>query len=208
MLPMALPLFVVPRLVAVHLTHRLTGRALLTIGLALVGSGMLWLAFAVPSFQFGTLLGGMLLAGMGAGILNGETAKVSMSAIPPERAGMGSGVGGTIRFTGIVIGFAALGAILFGRVAATVTTALPAWPPADSAALIHSIAAGDLAAVHPDLHALALRSFGNGFQAMLFTTAAVAALASLACWLLIRSADTATIARQRRVEAAQPLSAE
>src|SRR6185369_6974199 len=53
MLPMALPLFVVPRLVAVHLTHRLTGRALLTIGLALVGTGMLWMAFAVPAFAFG-----------------------------------------------------------------------------------------------------------------------------------------------------------
>lgn len=208
MLPMALPLFVVPRLVAIYLTHRLTGRALLTIGLALVGAGMLWLAFAVPSFEFGALLGGMLLAGMGAGILNGETAKVSMSAIPPERAGMGSGIGGTIRFTGIVVGFAALGAILFSRVAATVTAALPAWPPADSAALIHSIAAGDLAGVDPDLHGLALRSFGNGFQAMLFTAAAIAALASLASWLLIRATDTATITRQRQVAAAQPLSAE
>lgn len=208
MLPMALPLFVVPRLVAVHLTHRLTGRALLTIGLALVGAGMLWLAFAVPAFDYPALLGGMLLAGTGAGILNGETAKVSMSAIPPERAGMGSGIGGTIRFTGIVVGFAALGAILFAQVAATVGAALPGWSPTDSAALIHSIAAGDLAAVHPDLHGLALRSFGNGYQAILFAAAAVAAIASLSSWLLIRSADTATIARHLRIEATQPLSAE
>ena len=43
---------------------------------------------------------------------------------------------------------------------------------------------------------------------MLFTAAAIAALAALASWLLIRSADTATIARHRRVEAARPLSAE
>lgn len=207
MLPMALPLFVVPRLVAVHLTHRLTGRALLTIGLALVGAGMLWLAFTAPSFHYPALLGGMLLAGIGAGILNGETAKVSMSAIPPERAGMGSGIGGTIRFTGIVVGFAALGTILFARVAATVATSLPA-STADRAALIHSIVAGDLAAVPPELRGLALLSFGHGYQAILFAAAAVAVLAAVSSWLLIRAADTATVARHLRVEAAHPLSAE
>jgi hypothetical protein len=40
MLPIAIPLFLMPRVVAAQLTHRLTGRALLTIGLCLVSAGL------------------------------------------------------------------------------------------------------------------------------------------------------------------------
>ena len=40
MLPMAAPLFIVPRLVAKHISHRFSGRAMLTLGLALVAAGM------------------------------------------------------------------------------------------------------------------------------------------------------------------------
>jgi small neutral amino acid transporter SnatA (MarC family) len=36
MLGLALPLFIVPRIVTTHLSHRLSGRTLLTAGLALV----------------------------------------------------------------------------------------------------------------------------------------------------------------------------
>ena len=55
---------------------------------------------------------GMLVTGCGAGLLNGETAKVSMSVIPPERGGMASGISGTFRFVGLVIGITGLGAVL------------------------------------------------------------------------------------------------
>ncbi len=46
-----------------------------------------------------------------------------MTVIPAERAGMASGVSGTVRFTGIVIGFAALGVVLFSRISLAVATA-------------------------------------------------------------------------------------
>jgi hypothetical protein len=52
---------------------------------------------------------GMVVIGCGAGLLNGETAKVSMSVIPPERGGMASGIGGTLRFVGLVTGITGLG---------------------------------------------------------------------------------------------------
>jgi hypothetical protein len=37
-------------------------------------------------------------------LLNGKTARVSMSVIPPERGGMASGISGTLRFIGLVTG--------------------------------------------------------------------------------------------------------
>lgn len=201
MLPMAVPLFVVPRIVAAHLTHRFSGRGLLTTGLATIGVGLTWLGIACPQFDYPSMVGGLLIAGIGAGILNGETAKVSMSVIPPERAGMASGISGTVRFSGIVVGFAALGAILFHTVSQSLEAGLAAGSSADALNLTRSIAAGDLSggahalASNTDLHQLALHSFGSGYQAILFVAAGITLTASVLAWLLVRSADTAPTPR-------------
>jgi hypothetical protein len=48
---------------------------------------------------------GMPVTGLGAGMLNGDVVKVGMSVVPPERAGVASGISGTVRFSGIVVGF-------------------------------------------------------------------------------------------------------
>ncbi|WP_397452424.1 MFS transporter [Pseudomonas sp. NA-150] len=185
MLPLAVPLFVVPRITASYLTHRFSGRALLTLGLLIISGGLFWLGITAPSFDYRAMVGGLLLAGTGAGILNGETAKVAMSAIPPERAGMASGISGTVRFSGIVVGFATLGAILFHRVGANVASGLSG-SLVDPLALTRSIAAGDLSS-----GPLALTSFGAGYQAILFVACGLALTAALLTWLLVRSADTA-----------------
>lgn len=54
----------------------------------------------------------MLIAGIGAGLLNGETVKVLGGTVSPERAGMAAGLASTTRFIGILIGVAELDAIL------------------------------------------------------------------------------------------------
>ena len=89
---------------------------------------------------YGPLIGGMLLAGIGAGLLNGETTKVGMTVISRERSGMASGVSGTVRFSGLVIGIAAL----YGRVAAAETATRPQVPAPDRLALVCDITAGHL----------------------------------------------------------------
>ncbi|WP_158812134.1 MFS transporter [Beijerinckia sp. L45] len=201
MLPMAVPLFLVPRIVAAALTHRLSGRALLTMGLGLVALGLLWMAFEANRFDYRAMLGGMLIAGTGAGILNGETAKVGMTVVTPERAGMASGVAGTVRFSGIVIGFAALGAILFSRVSASVFGALRDAPQVARLSLVRRVMAGDLTGAYDGvapnavLHDLASRSFGAGYQAILLVASAIAAIAAILSWLLVGSAETAPVQR-------------
>lgn len=200
MLPIAIPLFVVPRLVAAHLTHRLSGRTLLTIGLSLIAAGLAWVGLEIPQLRYMPLLPGLLLMGIGAGLLNGETAKVSMSAIPPERAGMASGISGTLRFSGIVIGFAVFGAILFARIADQVTAGLPAASEVDAPTLIHAIGTGNLSGFNaPALHELALNSFGAGYQSVMYVAACFALVAAVLAWTLISSADTA--AADHRVRA-------
>jgi EmrB/QacA subfamily drug resistance transporter len=211
MLPMAVPLFLVPRLVVRYLTHRIDGRTLLSIGLLLVGLGVFWMGLVATAFHYSSMLAGMLLAGIGAGILNGEIAKVGMSVIPPERAGMAAGVGGTVRFTGIVVGFAALGAVLFQVVTTTLRVLLPGSSDIERAAIAQHVVAGDLAgagAMKEGLQGFAMESFGAGYQAVFFAAAAVATFAAVASWLLIRSAETAPVQRHARSGEVVPLPVE
>jgi EmrB/QacA subfamily drug resistance transporter len=210
MLPLALPLFIVPRIVTTRLAHRLSGRALLTLGLMLVSAGLAWMGLVAPRLDGSAMLPGMLLAGIGAGLLNGETTKVGMIVIPPERAGMASGVSGTMRFTGIVIGFAALGVVLFGRIAAAVETALPMGGAEVRQELARKIASGDfVTSPLPGLSAEALRRlatdcFGLGYQALLLSAAAIAGSAALATWCLVRALDTRPIGRPAERRLAPP----
>jgi EmrB/QacA subfamily drug resistance transporter len=212
MLPMALPLFIVPRIVTMQLSHRLTGRALLASGLAIVSAGLVWMALAAGSLDNRSILAGMLLTGIGAGMLNGETTKVGMTVIPPERAGMASGISGTVRFTGIVIGFAALGVVLFSRIASVITAALPSLGEEARLGFIREVASGNLAATgvtslsETDLHTLALKSFGQGYEALLLAGAGLTGIAAIAVWLLVRASDTQPIASAKAPHASPRLA--
>jgi EmrB/QacA subfamily drug resistance transporter len=201
MLPMALPLFIVPRIVNAQLSHRLTGRTLLTMGLALVSAGLASLSLAAGALDYRLMLAGMLATGLGAGLLNGETTKVGMTVIPPERAGMASGISGTMRFTGIVIGFAALGVVLFSRISAAIATALPALDENNRQGFIREIASGNLsgsgtASYSAELHTLALKSFADGYAALFAASAGFCLVAAIITWLLVRDSDTAPIAKR------------
>lgn len=199
MLPMVLPLFIVPRVVSRHLAHRLSGRALLTLGLFIVCIGLLWLAAVVRGLAYVPLVGGMLVIGVGAGLLNGETTKVGMTVIPRERSGMASGVSGTVRFTGLVVGIAALGVVLYSRVSAVIADNLPDVAASDRQALVRLIVAGhpseaalpghDRAAVH----ALALASFAEGYRWLLLFAAVTMAVSAILTWRLVSADETPPI---------------
>ena len=203
MLPMALPLLFVPRIVTVQLSHRLTGRTLLTIGLALVSIGLAFVALVTGNGDYRWMLVGMLITGLGAGLLNGETTKVGMTVIPPERAGMASGISGTMRFTGIVIGFAALGVALFSRISSVITTALPAVDSTARFEFIREVASGNLSGngltstATPALRALALESYTKGYATLFAIAAALCLVATVLTWWLVRDADTQPIAKRQ-----------
>jgi EmrB/QacA subfamily drug resistance transporter len=192
MLPLAAPLFVVPRITTRLLVYWFSGRALLCGGMALTAAGLAWMSLETERHAYLPMLGGMLTAGLGAGVLNGEIQRVGMSVIPPGRAGMASGVSGTVRFSGMVIGFAALGAVLSAAISAGVDAAQPSLPAAARLALSHKIAAGNLSS-DAAAHALALRVFCSGYSALLLASALVTALAALLGWRLVRAAETAPL---------------
>jgi hypothetical protein len=196
MLPMVIPLFIVPRIVASYLAYRWSGRALLTLGLLLVCLGLFWFAAVVRELAYGPMIGGMLLTGIGAGLLNGETTKVGMTVIPKERSGMASGVSGTVRFSGLVIGIAALGAVLYGGVTDAVRRALPEADAADALRLVQDVTSGQFAgAALPGHDAAAIRaiaegSFASGYQWLFLAAALFMMVSTLLTWRLVSAAET------------------
>jgi EmrB/QacA subfamily drug resistance transporter len=197
MLPLAVPLFGVPRIVSGYLDHRVSGRMLLVSGLLLVAVGLSGAALQIQAFNFDCIFVPILIASTGAGILNGQIAKIGMTVIPVDRAGMASGVSGTMRFSGIVVGFTALGALLFSRIRADVERGLPALAGHDMLDITRFIANGNLASAaslisaHRGAVSLARTSLGYGYEGVLFAASAVAFVASALCWLLISEDETA-----------------
>jgi len=201
MMPFALPLFFVPRVGAI-LARNMSGRAILTIGLCIVACGNLSTALVVlagGSLNF--LCIGMLITGCGAGLLNGETTKVSMTVIPPERSGMASGIGGTLRFVGLVLGITCLGAILASEtrrqfVRAVANEGLPRLDAQTIELIISHIVAGDIGgsavpSVKDQVIYVARNSFELGFSSVLFAAAAIAAFCAVLTYLLVDVWETA-----------------
>jgi EmrB/QacA subfamily drug resistance transporter len=203
MLPFALPLFLCPR-IAASLSNRISGRDLLALGLAIVAVGNLATAAMVAAhLAYGFVAIGMLITGCGAGLLNGETAKVSMSVIPPERGGMASGISGTLRFVGVVTGLTGLGVVLASQTERHFVDGASALPLSGSDAhqTVARIIAGDIsgvAAQSPEpvraaLAELARVSFASGFTLVLVAAGVTAALAAALTFAFISPAETAPV---------------
>jgi EmrB/QacA subfamily drug resistance transporter len=203
MLPFALPLFLCPR-IAASLSARMSGRDLLALGLAIVAIGNLATAAMVAAhLAYGFVAIGMLITGCGAGLLNGETAKVSMSVIPPERGGMASGISGTLRFVGLVTGITGLGVVLASQTEKHFVGGASALPLSGSDAhqIVARIVAGDISGAagqtaEPFRSAfaeLAHVSFASGFTLVLLAAGVTAALAAALTFGFVSPVDTAPI---------------
>jgi EmrB/QacA subfamily drug resistance transporter len=97
--------------IAGRLSARVPTRLLIGPGFVLIGIGLLLMHGLSPASDWTALLPGMIVAGVGAGLVNVPLASTAVAVVEPERAGMASGVNATFRQVGIATGIAALGAI-------------------------------------------------------------------------------------------------
>ena len=119
--------------VAGRLTDKIGGKYILMLGLFLFGGGMGWVALeATTTSTWYAFLPALIVAGIGMGCVFAPMVTVAMRNIDPRMAGAASGVLNTVRQVGLVIGTAAVGALLQNRLvssmnsqAATRATALP-----------------------------------------------------------------------------------
>jgi EmrB/QacA subfamily drug resistance transporter len=200
MLPFALPMFLTP-LLGAGLARHYSGRTLLTVGLmtTLIGNLLLWV-LAHFSLRYPAFLFGMLIAGAAAGLLNSETAKVMQGAVPAQRAGMAGGLTATTRFVGLLVGIAALGAIL-AHVASRsfIASGVAAGLDSEKAAeLSKHVTSGDVRgivgtvpeALRTSIGQIGNAAFANGFAAATLLAAAIAAAMALLTLVLVRRGET------------------
>jgi EmrB/QacA subfamily drug resistance transporter len=184
MLPFALAMLIFPQ------AGRLLGRRLqpyhiLALGLAIVALGDGLIGWAASRHLAAMVALGMAVLGSGGGLLNGETQKAIMGSVPPHRAGMASGLSTTTRFSGILLGFAGLGAVLAGAAKPILVAGAcrPGGPLcADAAGFADRVVAGDAAraitmlpaGAHDAAVALARDGYGHGFGIALYGASGLA----------------------------------
>ena len=183
-LPITVASFVVAP-VAGQLLNRIPARVFFGVGLTLVGTGLLLMRGLTPSSHWTALLAGFIIAGAGIGMTNPAIASTAVGVVPPEKAGMGSGINNTFRQVGIATGVAGLGAIF----QSSIQSHLPASAPSGASQGIasagpHVAAPGGPAAVHA-----ATSAFVTSLNELFLIGAIVAFSAAALGLLLTRQRD-------------------
>jgi len=196
MLPFALPMFIVPRVV-VRLARAWSSKGILVFGLAVTTVANAVLAMlSVAQAGYAAMALGMVLAGIGAGLLNGETAKAVQGTLPAHQSGMASGISATLRFSALLIGVAALGAVLSAVTANSVHAAPALWglDPKTAWEAAKQFAAGDgvgalhgISSEHRGEATMALRqAFAGGFSVTAWTASAIGMTTCCLTLMLLR----------------------
>jgi predicted MFS family arabinose efflux permease len=193
-LPLSLISFVVAP-ISGRLSARVPIRALMGSGMLLVGLALMLMRGLTASSGWTALLAGFIVSGIGVGLVNAPLASTAVSVVPPQRAGMGSGINSTFRQVGIATGTAGLGA-LFQHLLASRAEGPLARVPAEA-----------LAQGRPPIPGAAARheylALFTGALNDLFLIAAIVAFAGgVLAFALIRQRDF--VASQAAVPAAAP----
>jgi len=118
-LPFAVANFIVAPM-AGWLSSRIGPKWVVTSGMLLEAISIFWAAKLIqPETAIPTFIPAFLLYGAGVGLTISQLTNTTLSDIPPERSGVGSGANNTVRQVGAAIGVAILGAVLANQISAT-----------------------------------------------------------------------------------------
>jgi EmrB/QacA subfamily drug resistance transporter len=181
--------------IAGRFSEHVPARWLIGPGLVLVGLGLIIMAGLTGSSDWTHLIPGFIVSGLGAGLVNPPLASTAIGVVPPQKAGMASGVNATFRQIGIAAGIAALGSIFNSALQHNLTsTAAVASSAPRVVTMVRQGQVGQLLASLPPTRrgevALAIKgAFAAGLNDLLYVTAALALTGAVCALLLIRSKD-------------------
>jgi MFS family permease len=165
-----------------RLSARVPIRALIGGGMTLVGIALLLMRGLDASSDWTALLAGFCLAGVGVALVNPSLASTAVSVVPPQRAGMGSGINSTFRQVGIATGTAGLGA-LFQELLGNRATGRLAHVPAEV------LATGSPQVAGPGGREAYLTLFTGALNDLFLVAAIVAFAGAVLSFALIRGRD-------------------
>ncbi len=181
------------------LSERVPVRYLVASGLAVIAGGLWLMTGLSATSSWAHLLPGLVIAGLGAGIVNPPLASTAVGVVGPDRAGMASGVSSTFREVGFAIGVAALGSVLAISLQQHLETQLASVPAlsghvSNTLSLVrHGSPRSAIEAVAPrlrgELSGAIRSSFVRGLNELLLITGALALASALGALVLIRKED-------------------
>jgi EmrB/QacA subfamily drug resistance transporter len=176
-------------------------RLLIAPGLALVGAGLLLMRGLDARSGWTHLIPGFIVAGAGVGAINPPLASTAIGVVPPDRAGMASGINSTFRQVGIATGIAGFGS-LFSHTVRTKIISLLSGAPHIPPPLAHALAAGVAqgggvrsgiaslpAAARPRAVQAIRVGFVTGLNEVLLIAAVLVLVSSVLTLVLIRGRD-------------------
>src|SRR5690606_5090949 len=170
------------------------------LGLIVAGAGVLLLALVpVGSAPMAFVLP-LVLIGAGAALPWGLMDDLAISVVPTERAGMATGIFGTMRVAGETVAIALVGALMTVFVASGLDGEL-----ADQfAGTANAIAGGDLdaaALLAPSIaRATAAEAYGAAFRDTMLVCAAITFIAALVTLVTLRSRKPKPVAESIMLE--------
>lgn len=189
-------------------TAKVPIRLLIGPGLLLVAVGLYLMSQLDATSSWTELIPGLIVAGIGAGLINPPLASTAVGVVEPAQSGMASGINSTFRQVGIATGVAALGSIfgsdLASRLGVDLAHSSPL--PLQAGPLAKAISGGDVSGVlraippgsRPRVEAIISDAFVHGLDRILVIGAAIALVAGLLSLLLIRSKDFALGSQSHR----------
>jgi MFS family permease len=187
--------------VAGRLTSRVPVRLLIGPGLLLVGVGLLLMRGLDAGSSWTHLIPGLIVAGLGVGMVNPPLASTAVGVVPPQRAGMASGINSTFRQVGIATGIALLGTLFASRVTAEVLRRVAALPGLSHRGpqLATAVQSGQIGAVIGKLPehsrqavgAITRGAFTTGLNSILLVAAIIALASGVVALVAIRGRDFA-----------------
>jgi EmrB/QacA subfamily drug resistance transporter len=181
--------------IAAVLALKVGTRLVVTVGLLLMGGGLVVAAFnsEANTAYFGPIMVAMVLLALGLSSITAPTAEAVMGSVADEQRGAAAGVNNTTRELGGTLGVAVFGSIFASSYGPRILSAFRGLPiPAGPKAEAHQSMAAALAVVahapraaQPTLQSIAFTAFHSGLREACIVGAGVAVLGALAARKLL-----------------------
>ena len=178
--------------IAGRLTSHVPIRFLIGPGLLIIGVGLLLMRGLDASSQWTHLIPGLIVSGAGVGLVNPPLASTAIGVVPPQNAGMASGINSTFRQVGIATGIALLGTLFSSRSKESLQSAIAQTPSLRSQAahIGKSLQSGAIPK-SGKAHQVAATAFTTGLDYILLVAAILVLASGVVALATIRQKDFA-----------------
>jgi hypothetical protein len=189
-------------------------RPILSGSLGLVAIGLAWLTVVHPGVSLLELSGPLLLVGIGIGLIYGLMDGAAVSTVSPDKVGMASGMFNTIRLASEAVAVAGMVAALVSLVQGKLSDGIDRYAQGsgvDAKQATDSVTSGNLDAVvskapaggREALTDFLGQGYTQGFQIVLWATAAVCLVSAVVLHLILKDRGEAASSAPAEENSAQ-----